>query len=387
MTGTNGFGVKSALRAVVCLALTVPTHGGDGYIAAPMSEQPYDRFSAALADELPPAQYGTYQYVTPPSRLPQGYGFQFADPQPDQSDAAANATGPEVRQTQYPLDEPLDPPVAPPSAPFVPPTLGPTVSASPEPDGWAVQSQFLSDLTHVIGSGNTFGITTWTGRLVLETPRLPGVSVRPHFGWHLLHGPGRTDLPAQLYDASLEARMYWPFHDRVIGEFALAPSVFSDFQNTSSDALRIVGRAVGYFLWSPDVRFAGGATYLDRQDILVLPIAGVIWTPTPDHRLELLFPQPRIAHRYHHDAHHERWVFLSGELGGGSWAIERSSGADDVISYRDLRLMTGVEWKYRDKSSWRIEGGYVFGRELEYVSRVGDYKPSNTSMIRAALVY
>src|SRR5690606_32614937 len=163
--------------------------------------------------------------------------------------------------------------------------------------------------------------------------------------WHFVHGPRRTDLPGQLYDASLEARMYWPFHDQLIGEFALAPSIFTDGDNTSGYALRIVWRGVGYYIWSPDVQLAAGSTFLDRKDILVLPIAGVIWTPTPDHRLDLLFPQPRIAHRYRHDAHHERWVYLSGELGGGSWAIERRTGRDDIVSYRDLRLITGIEWK------------------------------------------
>ena len=73
---------------------------------------------------------------------------------------------------------------------------------------------------------------------------------------------------------------------------------------------------------------------------------------------------------------------MSGELGGGSWAIERSTGADDVASYRDLRLITGIEVKFNDKSSWRVEGGYVFGRELEYVSKIGNYKPRDTAYPR-----
>ncbi|MGD9855886.1 MAG: hypothetical protein AB7U20_13150 [Planctomycetaceae bacterium] len=403
MTGTIRSCVNSVLRAALTLALWTSAANGESRPPRQHSRSSVDTFSAALSDDPPPAQYGSYQYVDSPSRSQRGYGFQFADPEPNPPPDQAGRPGgdasvgrqTDVQQVQYPLgnetfDASGNPDAGPLSTPpsVVPPLLGPAIPSAPlREDGWGFQSEFQSDLTHVFGSGNSLGITTWTGRLVMETSRLPGVSVRPHFGWHLLNGPGRTDLPAQLYDASIEARMYWPFHDRIIGEFALAPSVFSDFQNTSGDALRIVGRGVGYFLWSPDVKFAAGATYLDRKDIQVLPIAGVIWTPTPDHRLELLFPQPRIAHRYHEDAHHERWVYLSGEFGGGSWAIERSNGMDDVVSYRDWRLITGIEWKYRDKSSWRIEGGYVFGRELEYVSRIGDYEPAGTTMVRAALVY
>ncbi|MBX3436436.1 MAG: hypothetical protein KF861_03025 [Planctomycetaceae bacterium] len=409
MTGTDRLCGKAVVRAAWGIMLGAATAFAQS--GAPPGERhsggpPVDRFSAALADELPPNRYGGYQFSDSYQRARDGYNYQYARPIPHEAESQWGHTGAaseehglpgghgEVRPVQYPLsNESVDEldriaPSGPPAPSFMPPTLvpheGPIPTSAP---GGGVTADFLGDLTHVAGSGNSLGITTLTGRMVLETPRLPGVSFRPHFGWHWLNGPRRTDLPGQLYDISLEGRMYWPFHDRLIGEFALAPSIFTDFENTSSDALRIVGRGVGYFLWSPDVRFAAGATYLDRNDILVLPIAGVIWTPTPDHRLELLFPQPRIAHCYRRDASHERWIYVSGELGGGSWAIQRSTGQDDVVSYRDLRLITGIEWKYTNKSSWRIEGGYVFGRELEYESHVGDYDPTSTSMLRAAIVY
>ncbi len=428
MTGTICFGVKTIRSVLASLALCTlvevvlgPTlavgQSGQAVSAGGFSD---DGFSAALSDELPPAQYGTYQYIGPPSKSRLDRGFQYIDPASagTQADGAATRGAPaattprehpfgtsaptawghaDLQQVQYPLmDETPDDlneldrrTAASPRDPrFMAPIVTSPVQTPAAPsDGLGLQTQFLGDVTHVIGSGNSLGITTLTARAVLETPRLPGVSLRPIFGWHFLNGPRRTDLPGQLYDASIEARMYWPFSERIIGEFALSPGVYSDFNNTSGDALRIVGRAVGYYRWSPDLRLAAGATYLDREDVRALPIAGVIWTPTPDDQLTLLFPQPRIAHRYRKDADHERWVYLSGEFGGGSWAIQRASGRDDIVSYRDWRLITGIEFKYTDKTSWRIEGGYVFSRELEYTSNIGNYQLGDTSMIRAAFVY
>jgi hypothetical protein len=360
---------------------------------------PPSEFSSALSGELPPGRYGGYQFrgAFPPSRLDRG--LQYADPPAEDPSHAGGLTDPAAidweqtptQQVQYPLSEPdydqieeqADQP--PHGAPPILTTPGHAPAA--EAEGWKLKAHVPSDLTHVFGSGNTLGMTTVTTGVILESARLPGASLRPRFGWHFPHGPTRTDLPGQLYDASVEARMYWPFRDHLIGEFAIAPSIFSDFENTSSDALRIVGRGVGYYVWSDNLKFAAGVTYLDRKDIQLLPIAGVIWTPTPDHRFDLVFPQPRIARRFRRDAEHERWVYLSGELGGGSWAIQRSTGVDDVVSYRDLRLITGIEWKFAGDSSCRIEGGYVFGRELEYVSNIGNYEPRSTSMLRAAFVY
>ncbi len=429
MTEPIRFGIKTLLRASALLLLgafaqflvSPSVAVGQSERAASVDAPSHGRFAAALSNELPPAQYGTYQYVGHPSESQLNRGFQFTDP-PSAAGTRADGTTTQhspataapgelptetaaspawghadLQQVQYPLmDETADDlnkldgrTATTPGRPrFTAPIVtSPVPSPTAPSDSLGLQAQFLGDATHVIGSGNSLGITTLTARAVLETPRLPGVSLRPLFGWHFLNGPRRTDLPGQLYDASVEARMYWPFGERLIGEFAIAPGVYSDFNNTSGDALRIVGRAVGYYRWSPDVRLAAGATYLDRQDVRALPIAGVIWTPTPDDQFTLLFPQPRIAHRYRKDADHERWVYLSGEFGGGSWAIQRASGRDDVVSYRDWRLITGIEFKYANKTSWRIEGGYVFSRELEYVSNIGNYQPGDTSMIRAAFVY
>ncbi|MFV2093722.1 MAG: hypothetical protein ACC634_11620, partial [Hyphomicrobiales bacterium] len=81
------------------------------------------------------------------------------------------------------------------------------------------------------------------------------------------------------------------------------------------------------------------------------------------------------------DAETEKWMYLSGEYGGGSWAIERATGLKDVITISDLRLMLGIETKSADSDSF-IEFGYIFDRKLEYRSKVGNFQPSETLMIR-----
>ena len=78
-----------------------------------------------------------------------------------------------------------------------------------------------------------------------------------------------------------------------------------------------------------------GIDYLDRGDIKLLPVGGLIWTPNPAMRFEVVFPRPRavfqLSDRYR--------LYVSGELGGGSWAIRRVSQDDDLATYRDLRVL------------------------------------------------
>ncbi|MCA9076432.1 MAG: hypothetical protein KDA93_15495 [Planctomycetaceae bacterium] len=359
--------------------------------------------SATTAKDRPPKQYGAYQSLEPFPRTRPNRGIEFANDsvvEPDltnpeplfghtiRTESARDA----IQQTQYPLDEESPATIQtniieqPRTLPWVAPLLAvPGSLTAPLESNWLHMSGVNVDATHVVGTGNYLGITTLSAGVVLETPSFQPFSIRPNIGWHTLHGPRRTDLPSQLYDVSIEMRMYWPFGDRWLGEFAIAPGLYTDFQNTNSDALRIVGRAVGYYRWSPDLQLAVGAAYLDRQDVVAVPVAGLVWTPTPDDRFEILVPRPRFAHRFRKCDNHERWAYIAGEFGGGSWAIERTTGADDIATYRDFRLITGIEFKFDDKSSWRVEGGYVFGRELEYDSNLGNYQPGDTALVRAAL--
>ena len=292
----------------------------------------------------------------------------------------------DVLQIQYPLDEP--PATSAPDDPeWTSPQQNSPVHCDEQCDPWVSLGEIRGDATTVFGSGDDLGWTTFTLRGVFESPRLPGFSIRPIFGWHLIDEPDSTDLPDQVYDLSVEMRMYWPFGDRWLGEFAIAPGMFSDFDNTSGDAVRIVSRGIGYYKWSDSLRLAIGVAYLDRKDISWLPLGGVIWTPNPEWRYEITIPRPRIAHRIWCDGQDERWIYLAGEFGGGSWAVQRAGGADDVATYRDYRLLLGVESNYESGRAWRVEAGYAFGRELEYESTVGDLEPDAVGLLRAGLTY
>lgn len=256
----------------------------------------------------------------------------------------------------------------------------PLIEETPGPFiGWKTVK---TSLTEVFGDTSSFGITSFDLRGTLEFGRLPGVFVTPQFGWHILAGPRSTDMPPQLYDLSLDFSMYRPVGDKWLLNVALTPSVFTDGNNLSGEALRMMGRGMAYYTASPTLQWAGGIVYLDRTDLPVLPAFGAVCTPREDVRFELLFPKPRLAWRQWYSPVVEQWVYVTGELGGQSWAIQRASGADDIATYRDLRFVLGLERKRTSGQSWFVEGGYVFGREIEYESNVGGASFNDTGFLR-----
>jgi hypothetical protein len=157
------------------------------------------------------------------------------------------------------------------------------------------------------------------------------------------------------------------FNDRWGTMVAARPAVSSDFQ-TSQDAMRITGRALATWQWVPErLSLIFGVVYLDRNDLPVLPGAGLIWTPNPDWRLDVIFPRPKLARRLVFiPREREDWVYLSGSLGGRTWAVERQPGIPDQLTLRDYRLSLGWERIVEGGGGLFVEAGYVFGRELEY---------------------
>ena len=141
--------------------------------------------------------------------------------------------------------------------------------------------------------------------------------------------------------------------------------------------------AVGYLSVSPAIDLVFGVDYLDRGDIKLLPVAGLIWMPNPDMRFELVFPRPRavfqLTDRYR--------LYLSGELGGGTWAIERVALGNELATYRDLRVCIGLEHMEKDGQWSAFEIGYLFDRRLDYSSGNGDMHLDDAALFRLVTTF
>jgi hypothetical protein len=139
-----------------------------------------------------------------------------------------------------------------------------------------------------------------------------------------------------------------------------------------------------------------GAAYLPYQTIRVLPFAGFIWRPNEDLKFQITVPKPMIAKRIYCLSPYPRemywdqscevpihdWVYIAGELGGGSWAIRRLSGENDVVTYRDLRLVFGFERENYDGLDYHAEIAYVFCRKYLYDTDTPDVRPGDSLMLR-----
>jgi hypothetical protein len=193
--------------------------------------------------------------------------------------------------------------------------------------------------------------------------------VTPGFEVGLIDAASTVDIPNQLYHADVDFMWRKELTERWGAMIGVTPGYSSDFQS-STGAIRIRGRGFATWEWVPDqLTLLVGAVYLDRNDLPLLPGVGLTWTPTPDWRLELMFPRPKLAYRIEFvPGEHEQWVHLSGHLGGRTWAVERIGGGADELTLRDFGLTLGWERIVDGGGGVFAEVGWSFGREMEYES-------------------
>ena len=196
----------------------------------------------------------------------------------------------------------------------------------------------------------------------------------PSFSLHSWDGPATpsgADLPALAYSAFLDSG--WQSESaRILGaELALRVGMFSDFNTATSESLRIMGRGLGRLRLTPSAMLKLGVIYYDRNSLKLLPAGGLLWQPDPLTRFDIFFPEPKLAHYLTTIGRFDTWWYVGGYYGGGSWTIERASGATDSIDLNDIRLLLGFEWGRNEqiRDGRRVgffEVGYVFKRELEF---------------------
>lgn len=212
--------------------------------------------------------------------------------------------------------------------------------------------------------------------------------ITPGYDMILLDGPSVTDLPPRLHTAYLDLMWVPQIINRYKLVLAVAPSVYSDFQVNDADMFRVTGKGLVMYDWIPGrVQLRAGVLYLGRQDIQLLPVGGVIWDPADWFHVEAFFPKPLVAVRFNQGHGYEDWLFTTAEFGGDSWSIERTTGMRDQVTYLDYRVLLGVERKLNGGAGYRLEGGYVWDRSIEFESGIGDFEPQDTFILRGTIAY
>lgn len=229
----------------------------------------------------------------------------------------------------------------------------------------SISGGYIGDLGDSLLSSSFLDLSIGSGIPLGSFDNIIGVKPRFRIDW--VDAAPNIDVPSELYQFELQFFYRRPIHDRLSVMVIFSPSIRSDL-TTSKNAFRVF--ALGLLNWEciPDrLTLSGGAVYLGRADLPVLPAIGVSWTPDRWTKIDLRFPVTRISRRLAKDGgRSELWAYLSAGIGGNTWAVTRESSLRDELSLRDIRLTFGIEKLLNGGGGWFAEAGYAMGRKIEY---------------------
>jgi len=378
---------------------TAGTTGGAGGLPAPNGPA-----TATLGQGIQP--FDAYSTVSQPSPSAGGGSAPLYNPPP----AAPNYNAPAASGWRSPT-APAYGAQAPPALPSGPPAVfpqggygqpygqtygqpggwcGPTWTPPPFPYERFFQNTGLRYTWLAGGSGRELDINdieffttaTFPNFVYSTAPLL----VTPGFILHLWDGPqdmAPSELPANAYSAYLDFAWRPGIIDqRLSADLGIRFGVYSDFNSLNTSSIRIQGLGLGVIQLTPTLAVKLGVVYLDRVKVKLLPAGGLLWTPNPQTKFDIFFPQPKLSQYLTDLGNVEVWWYVGGEYGGGSWTVETiSPGGVDI---NDIRVFGGLEWSHPNKLTGFIEVGYVFDREVVYRDLgVANFKPTDTIMLRA----
>jgi hypothetical protein len=113
-----------------------------------------------------------------------------------------------------------------------------------------------------------------------------------------------------------------------------------------------------------------------------IPVAGLIWTPHPQLRIEAAYPEPAISFLYSETL----TLRLSGQLVGGGF-LDASSGPATALEYSSYRTGATVEWKARDGMQVTLAAGVETERTFDRFRRHQRWEGSGAGYARVALQF
>jgi hypothetical protein len=191
----------------------------------------------------------------------------------------------------------------------------------------------------------------------------------PEMNFRSWTGPTNPGLPPDVYRFASDFELATPGNYPVSMQIGFTPAFVTDFSaNPSSDAINYDARGVVFLRASPQLMVALGAAYWHRVDDILIPYAGVVWTPNDYWEFRLMFPKSRISYFLGNWWGAATWLYGGVEYNVEAYQIDLTSpaGSPEKIQISDYRALFGLRSESGGVTGF-IEGGWVFDRQVNFL--------------------
>lgn len=175
-------------------------------------------------------------------------------------------------------------------------------------------------------------------------------------------------LPNRLQAASAVLGIDTQLSDSILLRFEARPGAYTeDFDNPEWNAPFVVG---GTYIYSPNLQFVLGVGVDVERKYPVLPGGGVRWRFQPKWLLNAVLPTPRVEFELtksvtvYAGGNYKETNFRMDDHFGDDHGVPKLNNA--VLTYSEVRVGTGLDWKIADWLSVNAEAGYQPYRSFDY---------------------
>lgn len=206
----------------------------------------------------------------------------------------------------------------------------------------------------------------YTPRIKFGILRLGAGYERFGFGFN---SPEHFEVPGGLQSATAIIGLDTKFGDSILVRFEAQPGFYSG-THLETDTFRAPFIFGGTYLFSDTLQFVLGVSVDYDRDNPVFPGVGVRWRFASNWVLNAVMPNPRLEW----EVTPAITLFGGAELKGGTYRVDYDFGDQSgnpglnraVVSYSEIRVGLGMDWKLNDQIKFSVEGGYLAWREIDF---------------------
>ena len=178
-------------------------------------------------------------------------------------------------------------------------------------------------------------------------------------------------IPDDLHSTALIIGLDTQLSDSILIRAEAQPGFYgTDFGDFGRDTFNVPFLIGGTYIYSSTLQFVFGIGFDAWRQTTVLPGGGVRWKFAPEWTLNAVAPTPRLEY----EPNSNLLFYAGADVRLNNYRVEKNFGTlrgdtslnHASISYEELRVGAGLDWKLTTATKLSFEGGYIPFRDFDF---------------------
>lgn len=178
-------------------------------------------------------------------------------------------------------------------------------------------------------------------------------------------------IPDNLHSTNLVIGLDTQLSDSILIRLEAQPGFYgTDFDDFGRDTFNVPFIIGGTYIYSSNLQFVFGLGFDAWRQTPLLPGGGVRWKFAPEWTLNAVVPKPRLEY----EPNSSLLFYAGADVRLSNYRVEKSFGTlrgdtalnHASISYEELRVGAGLDWKLSSAVKLSVEGGYIPFRNFDF---------------------